>query len=243
MLEMDVVLSADGQVVISHEPWFSAAICRDPNGHPIPVASEQQHKLYQLPYDSIRSYDCGLTQHPNFPQQQPIAAPKPLLLEVLTAVEQLAQQLARPAVQYSIEIKCSPEGDGLFHPTPDVMVGAVGKVIQAAHVLPRARLLSFDKRVLIHARQQFPTLPSCLLVEDYIPLQQHIAELEFTPTIYGPMQALVTPALVAEVKAMSMQLVPWTVNSEVDMRRLLQLSVSGITTDYPDRLLRLLGRL
>ena len=243
VLEMDVVLSADGQVVVSHEPWFAAAICRDPAGQPLDPAHEQTHKLYQLPYAAIRAYDCGSTRHPDFPRQQVGAAPKPLLREVFPAVEQLAARLGRPAVQYSIEIKCSPTGDGIDHPLPGRMVAAVGAVVRAAGVAGRVRLLSFDKRVLQAARQQLPALPLCLLVEDFQPLQAHLSELGFVPATYGPMQELVTPALAAEAGALTMRLVPWTVNTAANMRRLLQLPVSGITTDYPDLLLRLLGRL
>ena len=243
VLEMDVVLSADGEVVVSHEPWFAAAICRDPVGRPIDPAQEQSPKLYQLPYSAIRGYDCGSTRHPDFPQQQSVAAPKPLLREVFPAVEQLAAQLVRPAVQYSIEIKCRPAGDGSEHPLPDQMVAAVGEVVRAAGVAGRVRLLSFDQRILRAARRQLPALPLCLLVENFQPLEAHLSALGFVPDTYGPMQELVTPALAAEVGALAMQLVPWTVNTEADMRRLLQLRVSGITTDYPDRLLRLLGRL
>ena len=243
VLEMDVVLSADGEVVVSHEPWFAAAICRDPTGRAIDPAREQTHRLYQLPYAAIRAYDCGSTRHPDFPRQQVAAAPKPLLREVFPAVEQLAAQLGRSAVQYSVEIKCDPAGDGTDHPLPDRMVAAVGEVVGAAGVAGRVRLLSFDKRVLRAARQLLPALPLCLLVEDFLPLRAHLAELGFVPATYGPMQELVTPALAAEVGALAMQLVPWTVNTVADMRRLLQLPVSGLTTDYPDRLLRLLGRL
>ena len=243
VLEMDVVLSADGEVVVSHEPWFAASICRDPAGRPIDPACEQQYKIYQLSHAAIRAYDCGATRHPDFSQQQPVAAPKPLLREVFAAVEQLAAQLGRPAVQYSVEIKCSPAGDEIDHPLPGPMVAAVGAVVQAAGVAGRVRLLSFDKRVLQVARQQLPDLPLCLLVEDFRPLLEHLTELGFVPTTYGPMQELVTPDLVAAVGKLAMQIVPWTVNSEADMRRLLQLPVSGFTTDYPDRLLHILGRL
>jgi glycerophosphoryl diester phosphodiesterase len=35
----------------------------------------------------------------------------------------------------------------------------------------------------------------------------------------------------------------WTVNEEPDLARMLTMGVDGIVTDYPDRLLRLMGRL
>ncbi len=34
----------------------------------------------------------------------------------------------------------------------------------------------------------------------------------------------------------------WTINETADMKRLLDMNVDGIMTDYPDRLMELLGR-
>jgi glycerophosphoryl diester phosphodiesterase len=50
-----------------------------------------------------------------------------------------------------------------------------------------------------------------------------------------------TPALAAEARALGLQLVPWTVNEEAEMARLIELGVDGIITDYPDRLRRVLA--
>ena len=40
-LEMDVVITRDGKVVLSHEPWLNATICLDPEGNPIPKTDEK----------------------------------------------------------------------------------------------------------------------------------------------------------------------------------------------------------
>jgi glycerophosphoryl diester phosphodiesterase len=40
----------------------------------------------------------------------------------------------------------------------------------------------------------------------------------------------------------NLQVHAWTINEQDDMRRLIGLGVDGIITDYPDRLLQLLGR-
>lgn len=242
VLELDVVLSADNQVVVSHEPWFSSAICRLPTGAPIPAATARIHNLYQLPYAAIQQYDCGLTQHPAFPEQQSEPAYKPLLQEVLIEAETLARQLGRPPVRYSIELKSSPPDEGIYHPSPGKFLSFVMAVLQRAEVLDRVTLLCFDKRVLQEARRGFPQVPLCLLVEDEVPLSEHLRELSFLPAVYGPHHPLVTSALVHELHQLGVCLVPWTVNELPDMHRILALHPAGITTDYPDRLLRLLGR-
>jgi glycerophosphoryl diester phosphodiesterase len=65
-------------------------------------------------------------------------------------------------------------------------------------------------------------------------LQQQLTELGYTPEIYSPHYSLVTPALVEECHKNKMKLVPWTVNSLDEMKRLKQMGVDGIITDYPD---------
>ncbi len=240
VLELDVVISADNQVVVSHEPWFSAAICRLPSGQPIPVETEQQHNLFQLSYSVIQQYDCGLTQHPGFPQQQPLAAIKPLLRDVLTQVYMAARATGRSLPRFSIEIKSEPSGDGLFHPLPARFVELVMEVVSSSAFYSLTTILSFDYRILQVAQALYSQMPLCLLVEDGIPLSDHLERLGFIPAIYGPRFTLVTAELVAAVHAQGMRLVPWTVNDPIIMERLIALHVDGITTDYPDRLLALL---
>jgi glycerophosphoryl diester phosphodiesterase len=239
VLELDVVLSADGQVVVSHEPWMSAAICLDPVGQPIPAATQQEHNLYQLPYSQIRRYDCGRRQHPGFPAQQNLPAYKPLLHEVVAATDQLARELGRAPLRFSVEVKSEPAGDNLFHPAPVPYVSVVGAELRRLSLEHRTTLLSFDARILQEARRQLPGLPLCLLVEDEIPLAQHLLQLGFAPQVVGPRHDLVTPQLVAEAAQAGLLLVPWTVNDPGDMVRLIELGVAGITTDYPNRLLQL----
>lgn len=241
VLELDVVISADNQVVVSHEPWFSPAICRLPSGLPIPAGSEQQHNLYQLPYSAIQQYDCGLTRHPDFPFQESIAAPKPLLRDVLAQVYTAAQTMGRVLPHFSIEIKSEQAGDSVFHPAPGRFVQLVMEVVSGSEFQDRITLLSFDPRILQVAHLQYPTVPLCLLVEDEIPLSAHLEKLGFIPTAYGPRFSLVTAELVAAVHVLGMRLIPWTVNEPVAMQALLALHVDGITTDYPDRLLALLA--
>ncbi|MBT9392232.1 glycerophosphodiester phosphodiesterase [Hymenobacter sp. NST-14] len=241
VVELDVVISADQQVVVSHEPWMSATICRTPAGLPIVPAEQRQHNLYELSYAHIREYDCGLTRHPGYPQQQPVPAFKPLLREVVAELENLARALGRAPVGYSIEIKSGVGEEPRFQPAPARFLELVLAELRALHILPRTTLLSFDKRILQLARPALPTLPLCLLVEDAEPVSAHLNALGFRPEVLGPDFRLLTPMLAAELREQSIKLVPWTVNEVPDLRRMLALQPWGITTDYPDRLLALRG--
>ena len=239
VLELDIVLSADGQVVVSHEPWMNAAVCLDPQGLRIPAALQQQHNLYRLPYASIRHYDCGQLRHPDFPDQLLLPAVKPLLREVVEAVDALALQLGRTPVRFSVEVKSEPAGDGLFHPAPAAYVEVVLAELRTLELLSRCTLLCFDVRILQECRRQLPALALCLLVEDETPFDEHIQALGFRPEVYGPRYDLVTPELMAETSRQGIRVVPWTANNPSVMQGLCALGVTGITTDYPNRLLAL----
>jgi glycerophosphoryl diester phosphodiesterase len=95
VVELDVVISQDNQVVVSHEPWLSARLGRDALGQLIDPAQEQQFNLYQLPYATIERCSVGEWPHPNFPSQQPTLSHRPLLREVLQQVSAAGQRLGR----------------------------------------------------------------------------------------------------------------------------------------------------
>ena len=65
-LELDVVISKDNKVVVSHEPFMNHEIALDAFGNEILETNEKQFNLYHMPYDSIKLYDCGTKIHPRF---------------------------------------------------------------------------------------------------------------------------------------------------------------------------------
>jgi glycerophosphoryl diester phosphodiesterase len=246
VLELDVVISRDQQVVVSHEPWLSARLGRGPQGQLLPPAEERAYNLYHLPYPLIQGCTVGEWHHPDFPEQQLVLSYRPLLREVLQQVEVACQQLGRPPVGFSVEIKSSPASDGIFHPIPAAFLDLVVAELQAADVLSRTTLLSFDSRILQAAHRAYPSLSLCLLIEDKLPAIVNLfAELGFEPETLGPNFQLLSAELVDELRTTypALRLVPWTVNSLSDLRLVCSWNVDGITTDYPNRLLQILDRM
>ena len=242
VLELDVVISADRQVVVSHEPWLNPLICRGPAGESLSFEAARPHNLYQMPYHLIRQCDCGLP-HPGFPQQVSQPAVKPLLRDVLAATEAYAtRQPGRRLPGYSIEIKSLPEGDNLYHPVPAEFFNLVLAELDQAGVVARSTVLSFDPRLLRQVHLIRPGLRTGLLVEPGQRWLPSLGALGFVPTSFGPDQRTVTAAAVSALRTRypSLRLIPWTVNEPADLGRMIALNVEGITTDYPDRLLALL---
>lgn len=235
-LELDVVLSADGEVVVSHEPWLNAAICTGPDEAPLTPEAGRAFNLYQQPYGTIRRCNCGLP-HPNFPlQQAALPAHKPTLTEVFAAVAARCAALRLRLPAFSIELKSTPGDDGIYQPTPPQFVEQVARVVAAAQPwLPADILLmSFDHRVVQAARAAMP-YPVCLLIEDALPIEQHLRQLGFIPDVLGPDYQLLDDALLRFCTAAQLPIITWTVNEVEVMRRVAALGVHGITTDYPDR--------
>ncbi len=238
-LELDVVISKDQQVVLSHEPWLSHEHCLSPDGKEIAAADERSFNLYQMTYAEIAACDCGTKPHPRFPQQLKIKVSKPLLADVIDAAEKYAAERNLPKPYYNIETKCSPEGDNQFHPQPEPFFDLVWDVISKKGVADRVILQSFDVRTLQVAHRKTPDLNLALLVENTDGPQANLDRLGFTPDIYSPEWVLIDDTLRALVKEKGMRLIPWTVNEPDDIRKVLDMGVDGIISDYPERVIAL----
>lgn len=236
-LEMDVVIAGDGTVVVSHEPWMNRVICRTPDGGRIGRGQGRQHNLYQMSYQEVAAYDCGSLQHPDFPEQRPQPASKPRLRDVVTFAERYTEDHDRPPVFYNIEIKSRPAWDGQFHPPPEQFAERVLAVADEEEVEDRTTIQSFDPRALEAVRHAGAAVRTALLIsrmEDE-GVAANLDALSFVPDIYSPDHRLVDANLVDKVHERGMILVPWTVNDPAAMRRLVELGVDGLITDYPDR--------
>ncbi len=233
-LEMDVVITKDHQVVLSHEPYLSSEICSKPDGSPISASEEKASNIYQMTYAELSRYDCGRRGHARFPQQQPLPATKPLLRDVIKCVEKTCQENHLPPVFYNIETKSTRSGDGIFHPYPDEFARLVYEEVKQLGVLDRTIFQSFDERTLEALHALDSNIYICLLVENRYSLEENLARLSFLPQIYSPHYKLVTPELVAETRRRGLKLIVWTVNTLEEMKRLKAMGVDGIITDYPN---------
>ncbi len=240
-LEMDVVISKDRQVVVSHEAFFSHEISLDPQGKEISHEEEKLHNLFRLTLEEIQAYDCGSKIHPRFPSQIKTKVYKPSLREVFERVEPLVADFNLTDLRYNIEIKRSPEEDNLFHPDVEEFVKLVLKEIHDQEISHRVILQSFDAETLQLVRKMDPTIDVAWLIDNKYGLEKNLDLLGFTPEIYSPNFNLVDAQLVEAVHEKQIKLIPWTVNKEEDLMRMISLKVDGIISDYPDRVKSLLG--
>ncbi|MDA1028875.1 MAG: glycerophosphodiester phosphodiesterase family protein [Bacteroidetes bacterium] len=234
-LEMDAAISRDGEVILSHEPWFSAAICSHADGSPVTPEEEKSLIIFEMTAAEVAQFDCGLRGHPGFPEQQPMAVFKPRLKEVITAVNERVATRGLVAPRYNIEIKSSPEGDEKYHPSPEEFARQLYEVLKAFNLLQMADVQSFDARALEAMHAIDPSVRLVWLIANEDGVDTNLAKLTFLPDIYSPNFNLVDSVMVSSLHQKGVKVVPWTVNDPLKMKELIELGIDGLITDYPDR--------
>lgn len=234
-IEIDLAVSKDGQLIVSHEPWMNPEICLTPQGDSI----VNRINLYELTYAEIQQYDCGTKFHPGFPEQQKIAAFKPSFQELLDAVIEYCKTHSKSVPKFNIEIKADPQWDGIFTPNPKDFSNLVYSFIKKNNLLGNCNIQSFDIRILKVFNELYPEVELAYLVYTEETVAAHIEKLGFVPQIYSPHFRLVHQKSIEETRNFGMKIIPWTVNSLDEMKRLIDLRVDGIITDYPNLILKL----
>lgn len=235
-LELDLAVSADNQIIVSHEPWMSAVFCSAPDGSPVKKEEESKLLLYKMLYSEIVKYDCGKRGNAGFPEQQAMPVHKPLLKEVVEGVKVYCKQQQRPFPRFNVEIKSEPNWDGQKIPPPAELAQRVVKEIKALDMAKFSYVQSFDPRVLREVRAIDPKLMIALLVGNQKGMEANVQELGFQPAIYSPYYGLIKAEDVQKAHVMGMKVIPWTVNETAEMQKLIEMGVDGIITDYPNRI-------
>jgi glycerophosphoryl diester phosphodiesterase len=232
-LELDVVITKDGEVVVSHEPWMNPVICTLPNRDLI-LENGENLNLYKMTYAEIKQFDCGSKSHPSFPEQANFHVSKPLLKDLIGTIEKYVRTHSLPLPNYNIEIKSSREGEELFHPSPNDFSDIVYQLLEQTIDWDRVNIQSFDFRVLKYFHQTYPEVKLAVLVDKPENFENHLEDLGFIPQIYSPYFTTLDASIVKKIQSKGMKVIPWTVNAKSDMQRLLKMKVDGIITDYPN---------
>lgn len=237
-VELDVVISKDNKVVVSHDTYFSALLSSDENGQPITADKQKDYNLYKMNYSEIKLYDVGVRGNRDFPEQMKMKAYKPLLSEVFKAVSQYAKKHKLKSFRINIEIKSGPDGDNIAHPAPPVFAKRVYDEILKYQMEKNVIVQSFDVRPLQKLNKMSVKLPLALLVGNKDGIEKNLERLGFTPDTYSPHYGLIDEQTVNYSHSKGIKIVPWTVNEIKDLERMKTFKLDGIISDYPDRVVK-----
>ena len=222
-LELDMAVTKDGVLVVSHDPELRAPVCTGPR---------ERALIHELTLAEVRQWDCGAKQNPAFAKQQAVPGTKMPTLDEVFALAPKGKFL------FNIETKISPQRPEQA-PPPDEFVRLVLAAIRKRHLESRVVLQSFDFRTL-HAMKKLA--PEILLSALYTGSPRSFVEIgrEAGAQIVSPEFHLVTKEEVTAAHAAGLEVLPWTPNKPEDWAKMVDAGVNGIISDDPAALIAFL---
>lgn len=233
-IELDVVISKDHQIVVSHEPYMHHHKCLTPHLKPIQKQDEKHLLIYNMNYEEVKRFECGLIPHPNFPLVNLGKAHKPLLQDVFNAAMQVSHKKNIEPITFNIEIKSEENAIGLAQPDYDTYVDLILDIVHKNGLNKRVIIQSFDKKILQNISKKDNQIPLSLLIEDEIAPLEHINQLGFKPNILASDYLFLNETKVKQLQSENVAVFAFTVNQISSIQNMLAIGVDAIITDYPD---------
>jgi len=260
-LELDIGVTRDDAIVVSHERGLNPDLARDASGD---YVAPPGIPFVRLRLEAVRKYDVGQIRPGSayaaqFPEQRAVpGTPIPTLRQVIDLVRKSGDR----HVRLNIETKIDPNHPN-ESPDPQRFVTLLLDLLAAEKFSDRVMVQSFDWRTLLLVQKLAPAIPTV-----YLSIQKGKAPTVFpdkasdwtaglNPGDYGgslpraikaaggviwsPYFGDVNPALVSEAHSLGLQVVIWTVNKPEDIARMIDMGVDGIISDHPDVLRKLAG--
>lgn len=223
VIELDVRSTSDGVLIVIHDATLNRT-------------SDGAGRVSEMTLEQLKKYDAGYRWSSDNGKSFPVrgsAITVPTLEEVFTAL---------PKMRFIIE----PKQDA-----PSI-TGPLCGLIRKHGMSDKVVVGSFSHSIISEFRQACPevaTSASPSEVSKFLAMQKAGLDRAYSP----PMQALQVPEYMGGLQVLSrgfveaahgrnLQVHAWTINEAGDMRRIIDMGVDGLMTDYPDRLMKLLGR-
>jgi glycerophosphoryl diester phosphodiesterase len=263
-LEMDLAITRDGVVVVSHDPVLNPDITRGPDGRWLESPTP---RILKLTHADLRRYDVGRLRPGSayatqYPDQVPADGTR---IPTLREVYDLARRAGNDEVRFNVETKIDP-GRPELTPPPAAFVKAVVDVVRGARAAGRTMVQSFDWRTLRLLQETAPEIETvCLTTEELGGGQLERGKPGASPwlggfdadehggsaprlaaaakcRVWSPRFRDLSAESLAEAHRLGLRVVPWTANETADMKALIELGVDGIISDRPDRLREVMRR-
>ena len=220
-LEMDLHVTRDGAVVVIHDETLDRT-------------TDGRGGVSDLSLEAVKRLDAGRKFAPAFRGER-----VPTLREVID----LVKATGNGRVWLDLELKYHPDRLG----KPEDFEERVLGILRETGFAERVNVISFHHPSLAKVKALEPKIRTGLLAGGQQAPRDPVALVrQFRADYYSPNFRLVTAEAVAALHQAGVPIVPWTVNDETEMRRLVALGIGamagdGIATDFPDRLFTLLN--
>jgi glycerophosphoryl diester phosphodiesterase len=220
VLELDMAVTKDDVVVVSHDPLLNPEICKGPTAS-IPIRT--------LTLKELRQWDCGALRNPRFPKQTPVPGTS------MPTLDEVFDLAPRGKFEFNIETKIF-EDHPEYTPSPEKFARLVLDCVQRHGLSSRIILQSFDFRTLHATKSLAPEIRLSALYEKGPESFLQIAR-RAGAQIVSPESNLVTPEKVREAHSAGISVVPWTVNTHSEWDALVAAGVDAIISDDPAALI------
>ena len=260
-LELDIGVTSDQAIVVSHERGLNPDLARGPDGA---YVAPPGIPFVQLRLEDVKKYDVGQIRPDSkyaaqFPDQHAVPGTRIPTLKELFA---LVRKSGNSDVRFNIETKIDPNHPS-ESPDPERFVTLLLNLLQAEKFTDRVVVQSFDWRTLQLVQKRNPAIPTV-----YLTLQSGNGATVFLDkasnwtagfnpvdhggslpraikaaggAIWSPYFGDVNPALISESHSLGIPVVVWTVNKPADIARMIDIGVDGIISDHPDILRQIAG--
>ena len=222
-LELDMGVTKDGELVVSHDSVLHAPVCKGPSG------SDAKAIIHQLTLAEVKQWECGSAPNLAFPRMQLIVGNRMPTLDEVFALASKGKFL------FNIETKISPRQPE-YAPSPKEFVKLVLAKIRKYHLESRIILQSFDFRTLIEMKRLAPEIKLAALCGgpnlDFVKIGK-----ETGAQIISPMHVTVTKVQIDAAHAAGLTVVPWTADTVKDWDRLIAAGADAIITNDPAALI------
>ncbi len=237
-LEMDLNVTKDGVLVITHDPFINPEICMDGDGN----VPKKKIMVRSLTLKQLKKFDCGSMIHPRFPAQVVQRRERiPTFEELLKWLAAETDPRAK-SILLNVETKSEAEHPE-FTPAPKVFSKMVIDLAKKYGVFGRMTLQSFDYRTIIAAREIDPTIVTTALVENRPSVSLAEVATSVKADIISPNCEWLTRLDVESLHAIGKRVIPWTANTPDEWTKLVSFGVDGIISDDPLPLLEFRARL
>jgi len=199
VLELDMVVTKDNVVVVSHELLLHKPICSGPR-ESVPIR--------ELTLAEVRQWDCGAIQNPLFATQTTVPGTR------MPTLDQVFELASRGSFEFNIETKFAPRRPEIS-PEPEEFAKLVLEKIRKHKLEKRVILQSFDFRTLAAMKKLAPEIRLSAL---YTGAPRSFVEIgrEAGAQIVSPEFHLVTKEEVKAAHAAGLEVLPWTPNKPED---------------------------
>lgn len=228
-LEMDLQVTQDGKVVVSHDPYLKGF--------------DKQYPIFKNDYADLASHNIGIVTDTQFPKRKNVDCHIPLLGDLIDSTEQYCKSHGIEPVDYTIEIKSTSKRDNVLAPEYKAYTDLCMDVLKEKELGNRLLIQSFDVRTLKYMHKKYPNVRLMYLINDKIKdYDSAIDILGFIPDVISRNYQTIDKIFVDKAHGDGVEVISYTADDKNSISELANMGIDAVITNCPDELMKCLKK-